>query len=832
MQPSLRMEMRGHAMIQPVAPENLAVGAGLFWNPGAISYLSQLLLAFMLSAYLARRVQAERRQGRDFVPTLLFCLTIGFLVPALVTALFHAMSGGGWLAYAMPWLSEPSFPLLSMPWISFLCGSAAAAFVQFAYRFPRRLAGTKRESMIVGAIMVAMLLVEVGIAIRTDIALLSDDPWMRPDWFATWLNVSTLWLGSLFVRQYLQAQRVVLAKQPTGILAGIRANLQACVRAPANREAKAARGFLIFALLPIVHTTALVLQSEGLLGPYPMDILICWSVLAQLTGFTLVYLGYLPERSSFLFKLTTISVVLLLATVNGACWIVAPGYFSQFRAPGMVVAGQEVRFSPKVDGGYAVGDVPLAPEPVAGAIVGPKGAQVPLPFDFRFYGRVYRTIQVAGDGTIGFEHLPQPTDVVFRYGARPAIYPLLVAVPESGTSVRVRVHPRRVVVTRRDRCAPLQERCYGFQAVLHANGRIDFAYLAMPVQPRFQPFEPLAAPWLMGITPGHSADAAIPANTRQIIRDYHRDFLTHLDRLYAPIVPFLIAAVFIVLVGMPLLFRGFLVRPLERLLRGIRRFRDGELGTQVNVSFNDEIGYLTESFNAMARSQHDMVNGLEAMVAERVEEVSDIAARNAQLEERARLSADLHDSVSQTLFSAALLADAVPEQWRRDPKLGTQALTRLAELNRNALSEMRLLLAELRSGAVDQSPPGERIKALASEFQAEHGASMHVEVNGGGALPPEVRSTFHRIAQECLNNIARHAGASAVRVTFEGLPGQALLVIDDDGCGFDPAGVEGDHLGLQIMRERAERIGATLEIESVSGRGTTVTLVWMEQDDG
>lgn len=817
-------------MIQAVAPETMAVGAGLFWNPGAISYLSQLLLAFMLSAYLARRVVAERRQGRAIAPTLLFCLTIGFLVPALLTALFHAMAGGGWLAYAMPWLSQRSFPLLAMPWVSFFCGCAAAAFIQFAYRFPRRLAGTKRESIVIGVIMAVLLLVEAGVALRTDSGLLAGDPWMRPDWFAGWLNVSTLWLGLLFVRQYVQAQRAAMAQTQPGILASMRTVLRALANRPANREARAARGFLIFAFLPIVHTTALVLQNEGLLGPYSMDILICWSVLAQLAGFTLVYLGYLPERSSFQFKLTTISVVLLLATVNGACWIVGPGYFAQFRAPGMVIAGQEVRFSPEGDGGYVVGDVPLAPEPVAGKAVGPAGAQVPIPFDFPFYGRTYRAIHVAGDGTVGFEHPPRPTDVIFNYGAQPAIYPLLVAVPKSGTSVRVRVGLRRVVITRRDRCAPLEDRCYGFQAVLHANGRIDFAYLTMPVQPRFLPFEPLAAPWLMGISPGSSAPAALSAVPAPIIRDYHRDFLTHIDRLYAPMVPFLLGAVFAVLLGMPLLFRGFLVRPLDRLLRGMRQFRDGELGTQVKVSFNDEIGYLTESFNAMARSQHDMVNGLEAMVAERVEEVTDIAARNAQLEERARLSADLHDSVSQTLFSAALLADAAPEQWRRDPQLGAQAIARLGQLNRNALSEMRMLLAELRSGTVDQPPPGELIGKLARKFEAAQGVAVQLETNDGGVLPLDVSTTFHRIAQESLNNIARHADAREVRVTFEGLQGQALLVIGDDGQGFDPTSVEGDHLGLQIMQERAQRIGATLEIDSEPGGGTTVTLIWMQSD--
>ncbi|MFX8871976.1 ATP-binding protein, partial [Acinetobacter baumannii] len=76
-----------------------------------------------------------------------------------------------------------------------------------------------------------------------------------------------------------------------------------------------------------------------------------------------------------------------------------------------------------------------------------------------------------------------------------------------------------------------------------------------------------------------------------------------------------------------------------------------------------------------------------------------------------------------------------------------------------------------------------------------------------------VFAMFHRIHGECLANIARHAAASRVEITLEALPGQALLVTRDDGRGFDPDQVSGDHLGLQIMHERAQHIGATLEID-------------------
>ncbi|MCW3834673.1 histidine kinase [Sphingomonas canadensis] len=811
-------------MGQAAALDKLTAGAGLFWNPGAISYLSQLLLALILTGYLARRVLEERRLGRASGPTLLFGLTIGLLVPALLVSLLHAMAGGGWSSYLMPWLSPRSPEVLAMPWVPVFGGGAAAAFVQFAYRFPRRLPGTQRESMVAGAIMAALVVLELAIALRTGAAALAGEAWFRPDWFAGWFNAGMVWAAVLFLRQLLHAQRP-LTGVPAGLPGRGRAVLRAITGPAASREATAARGLLVFAALPVAHTSALVLQHEGLLGQYSMDVLICWSVLAQLTGFALVYLGYLPERSSFQFKLTTISVALLLAAMNGACWAIAPGYFSAFEPPASPMPGDAYRYTPAGPDRYAPARIDLAFAPEGGAAIGGEGARVPLPFALPYFGRSYRAVHIGADGTIGMERVPHPIDVVFSYGRQPAIYPVLVAMPAQGGSVTARVEPGRLVVTRRDRCPPgAQAPCLAIQTVLHSDGRIDLVYQSVPRGPGYQLFEPLAAPWLFGFTPGSAAPGAVPPGA--MLFDNYRAFMAYLDRLYAPLAGFMIGATIAVLLGMPLLFRSFLVRPLERLLHAMRHFRDGQLDAQAPVTFNDEIGYLTESFNAMARSQHQMVHGLEAMVAERVAEVTDIAARNAQLEERNRLSADLHDSVSQTLFSAALLADTLPEQWRSDPDACAAAVDRIRDLHRHALHEMRDLLTELRAGQAGERPLDERLTAQVAEFAAATGLAVAADIADDDSLPAEVQAAFARVSQECLVNVARHARAARLDFGFEAIGGQALLRIADDGRGFDPDAHHAGHFGLEIMRQRAQRAGAALEIASAPGRGTAITLIW------
>ena len=214
-----------------------------------------------------------------------------------------------------------------------------------------------------------------------------------------------------------------------------------------------------------------------------------------------------------------------------------------------------------------------------------------------------------------------------------------------------------------------------------------------------------------------------------------------------------------------------------------------------------------------------------------------LAIQNAQLyeqaqelavvEERQRLARDLHDAVTQTLFSASLIAEVLPRIWDRDPKEGRRRLAEIRELTRGALAEMRTLLLELRPSALIEAELGDLLRQLGEAVTGRARVSVTVDVQGESAqMAPHIKVALYRVAQEALNNVAKHAGASQVTVSLYCGSSQAKLYIVDDGRGFDPASVPLDHLGLGIMRERAEAIGATLSIESEIGRGTKVVIVW------
>jgi two-component system nitrate/nitrite sensor histidine kinase NarX len=202
------------------------------------------------------------------------------------------------------------------------------------------------------------------------------------------------------------------------------------------------------------------------------------------------------------------------------------------------------------------------------------------------------------------------------------------------------------------------------------------------------------------------------------------------------------------------------------------------------------------------------------------------AQQTAVLEERQRLTRELHDAVTQTLFSANLIADVLPRLWERDPSIAQQRLEEVRQLTRSALAEMRLLLTELRPDTLPNVQLSDLLRQLAEATSGRACLAFTTTLEDTHVLPAEVRITFYRIAQEALRNIAKHARARKGAIHLQTEATSATLRIWDDGRGFDLQLVPADRLGLKIMRERAKAIGATLEITSQPGAGTEVCVTW------
>ena len=208
------------------------------------------------------------------------------------------------------------------------------------------------------------------------------------------------------------------------------------------------------------------------------------------------------------------------------------------------------------------------------------------------------------------------------------------------------------------------------------------------------------------------------------------------------------------------------------------------------------------------------------------------AERIAVAAERSRLARDLHDSVTQAIFSASLVAEVLPQIWQRNPDEAQQSLADLRHLTRGALAEMRALLLELRPSALLEAPFDDLLRQLAQAVTGRSQLHLTLSLAKVPELPSNVQVACYRIAQEALHNVVKHAEAGQLRLRLQfaaaeaSRPGMLTLCIEDDGCGFDLESIPSDRLGLNIMRERAEGVGARLKIESRIGQGTAVRLTW------
>ena len=208
----------------------------------------------------------------------------------------------------------------------------------------------------------------------------------------------------------------------------------------------------------------------------------------------------------------------------------------------------------------------------------------------------------------------------------------------------------------------------------------------------------------------------------------------------------------------------------------------------------------------------------------------ELAAREIKektaIEERTRLARDLHDAVSQTLFSTSLIAEVLPRVWERNKEEGLKKLEEVRQLTRGALAEMRTLLFELRPAALADADLNDLLRQLAESVIGRARVPVTLEVEGACEIPPDVKVALYRIAQEALNNIAKHSGASQAQVSLHCQPQGINLQIIDNGHGFDISRAAPGSFGLNNMKERAGQIGAALRIESKINQGTEITVDW------
>jgi len=254
-----------------------------------------------------------------------------------------------------------------------------------------------------------------------------------------------------------------------------------------------------------------------------------------------------------------------------------------------------------------------------------------------------------------------------------------------------------------------------------------------------------------------------------------------------------------------------LTRRLKRLAALTLEVADGGFERRVPVSGHDEVSQLEENFNRMAGQ-------LQASLDARRQ----LAEANARHQERARIARELHDSISQELFSLSVLAGGL----RRALPPGSGVLTEVETMERTAgdtMREMQSLLLALRPVALDELGLASAIEGICHAYTERAGVQVRAELEPV-ELSPALEHAILRVTQEALANAVRHADADRITVRLRAGEDLVVLEVTDNGSGFDVAARQETAVGLGLgaMRDRVTEHGGRLSIDSAPGTGTQV----------
>ena len=199
----------------------------------------------------------------------------------------------------------------------------------------------------------------------------------------------------------------------------------------------------------------------------------------------------------------------------------------------------------------------------------------------------------------------------------------------------------------------------------------------------------------------------------------------------------------------------------------------------------------------------------------------------AMQEERSRVARELHDAVSQTLFSLVYEARAAADRVKGDPAAAAEHLSHVQQQAAGALDEMRSLVLALRPKSLERDGLAATLHDHVQGLRRIHRAAIEARIDEGDRLPPDQQLGILRIAQEALHNAVKHAGEVAIRLDLRHAADATHLVVSDEGPGFENKAVSRTRrtVGLHAMRERAHAMGANLTIESRPGGGSVIRLI-------
>ncbi len=576
----------------------------IYLTPASISYLNQFLLSLVITAYLVWRLFFQKKRQPLSASDRL--LTFFFVAVTL-------FSLGLFLDSSL----LPTERLRVVYLLNTILALMLIALLQFAYSFPQPVEKQRLERWLALAVSGAYMLLEAGVAI----------------WRFSLLRHAEV----VFREPEMDYPPVVLFAWVIFVFA------RGTVR---NWRNPAARRFALIFLVPLTLAALNIVRSYAGISTPVYHISMSVGILVTIFLFAFNYLNARPESTSLMIKFSGAVLTSVLALFGVVAWLVTPAYAAQYRPP--LLDHRSIRFTPNEGGGYNVAEIPFQFEPERGQKLDitdesdNRFGYVPwtLTFDFPFYNQRYSQVFIGNNGLISFGQPMAYWSLEYRLSDIPIFFALYLdlnpeASPEGGIYLREEAD-RLIVTYDRLRAFYHPEREYTFQVVLHADGRIDLTYNGLPEGAQYQVNDrPDASPWVIGAKPGLDSGqtvsfAALPLTTgpEGALDDQNRAFRQYIHAFLLPLAIAILTSGLVFLFGLPLLMLIAIARPLQALVTGMQQFDRDQQHRHIPVQFQDEIGFLTQSFNTLTDALDDLIRNLEARVADRT---ADLESANAEL---------------------------------------------------------------------------------------------------------------------------------------------------------------------------------------------------------
>lgn len=570
-----------------------------YLTPASISYLNQFQLALLITLYIGMRFFVRRNQR----PPKLAGLLISFFASVSI------FSG-------LLFLESSLLPAQHLPFVyaeNTILGVALVLLLQFAYHFPVPRKKQELERQLALVLTIGYALLEAGFALWRFSLLKYGQVEYRPSYLDFIPAIGFIWVIYAFARGAFK-----------------------------NRSNSASRYFAFIFIVPLCLTVLNILRSFSYVSNSVYHISMSVGILFTLFLFVLNFLTSQPETTPFSVKFSGALLTSSLALFGSIAWMVTPVYSAGYSPS--VVDHRTILFSPNSSGGYRIAEIPFVFDDDLGKILSLTDSNVnpteKINFDFPFFEHKYQEIYISNDGVIGIGSDIDYKEYQLNFTQSPAIFPLLLDLdPENHPDGRIylRRETDRLVITYDHVHAYYQpDQTYTFQVVLYTNGEFSITYNGLPKNLHFRPNDhPEATIWAIGIKPAQAPRGQInflslplESGPQGIIQDEHLFFRQYLHQFLLPLAIAIFIGSFLLLVGIPLIIHYSLALPLDSLLNGVKNMNQGKLNANLPVQFNDEIGYLTHSFNALSADLNSLVQELENRVSNRT---SDLLAANEQL---------------------------------------------------------------------------------------------------------------------------------------------------------------------------------------------------------